>query len=268
MKSCIYECRVVHERFSPKSHRFRYGIFMFCLDLDEIDNLVKRIPFLSRNRFNLYSFHDRDHVENGSPNVREHLLGMLRARGVDRTVGRVLLVTNLRILGYVFNPVSFFYCFDETEDPLAVVAVVNNTYGETRSYVITHAGLDREGTFTSRQKKHFYISPFIQLDSELDLHVSTPSELLSVTIDDYIGEEKVLTAILEGERQPLTSYRLGWLTLKYPLLTAKVILAIHWEALQLWLKRVPFIRKKDHPELQHGAKRSGAVESRPAWRAE
>lgn len=264
MRSCLYECRVIHERFSPRPHRFRYGVFMFCLDLAEIDALVRRLPLLSRNRFNLYSFHDRDYVV-GESGVRESLVAQLRDHGVTRAVGRILLVTNLRILGYVFNPVSFFYCFDETGAPMAVVAVVNNTYGETRSYVIQHASTDEPAVFTSRQKKHFYISPFIPLDSELDLHVEVPAERLSVTIDDSMGTDRILTAVLEGERLPLTSGGLVWMTVKYPFMTAKVILAIHWEALRLWLERVPFIRKKDHPELQHGVKRSGVPRE---WRAE
>ncbi len=255
MRSCVYECAVSHERFSPKPHRFRYAAFMFCLDLDEIDDVVKRIPFLSRNRFNLYSFHDRDHISGASGGLRDDLRTLLDQNGIPEPVGRVLVLTNLRILGYVFNPVSFFYCFDESDHPLAVVAEVNNTYGERKCYVLGPTSIDTEGMFSGRRKKHFYISPFIPLDSDLQLRVGMPGEALSLTIDDYIGDELILKAAMDGVRKPLSTARLGWLTVLYPLMTVKVIAAIHWEAVRLWLKGIPYIRKRDHPELQ-----------KPAWK--
>lgn len=257
MRSCVYECRISHERFSPKAHRFRYRAFMFCLDLDEIDSLVRRIPFLGRNRFNLYSFHDRDHAGGTAGGLRDDLCELLARNSVSETPATILLLTNLRILGYVFNPVSFFYCFDAEGEPIAVVAEVNNTYGERKLYVLDRNERDGEGAFSGRRKKHFYISPFIALDSELHLRLPVPGEELSVTIDDFIEEDLVLTAKMEGIRRPLSSARLAWLTVWYPLMTLKVITAIHWEAARLWLKGVPYIRKRDHPELQ-----------KPAWRGE
>ena len=229
---------------------------MFCLDLDEIDDVVKGIPFLSRNRFNLYSFHDRDHISGASRGLRDDLRTLLDQNGIPEPLGRVLLLTNLRILGYVFNPVSFFYCFDESDQPLAVVAEVNNTYGERKCYVLGSDSVDTEEKFSGRRKKHFYISPFISLDSDLHLRIGIPDEALSVQIDDYIGDELVLTAEMAGVQTRLSAARLGWLTMLYPLMTVKVIAAIHWEALRLWLKGIPFIRKREHPDLQ-----------KPAWKS-
>jgi DUF1365 family protein len=229
---------------------------MFCLDLDEIDEVVKRIPFLSRNRFNLYSFHDHDHIAGSSGGLRDDLRTLLDQNGILEPVGKVLLLTNLRILGYVFNPVSFFYCFDESDHPLAVVAEVNNTYGERKCYVLGSDSIDAEEKFFGRRKKHFYISPFISLDSDLHLRIGMPGEALSLTIDDFIGDEMILTAAMSGSRTRLSTARLAWLTMIYPLMTVKVIAAIHWEALRLWLKGIPFIRKRDHPDLQ-----------KPAWKS-
>lgn len=242
MKSSLYECRIVHERFSPKRHRFAYRVFLFSLDLDEIDALVARIPWLSRNRFNVYSFHDRDHLE-----IRE----LLDAHGIARPA-RIQLLTNLRILGYVFNPVSFYFCFDEGGQPMAAVAEVNNTFGETRPYVIGPAELRGGRSFESRRRKDFYISPFVALDADLVLRLPVPEERLGFAIDDIEDGERVLTATMTGSRVPLTAGRLAWFALKYPLLTVGVIAAIHWEALRLWLKGVPFHRRKSNDERNAG----------------
>jgi hypothetical protein len=154
MSSALYECVIGHERYEPKAHRFVYRLFAFSLDLDEIDHVAAGIPFLSRNRFNLFSFYDRDHVD---------VLAVLRAHGVAQRPHRIQLITSLRILGYVFNPVSFYFCYDGEGVPFAAVAEVNNTFGETKAYVLD-AGHLREGrAFEMRQRKEFYISPFIEI---------------------------------------------------------------------------------------------------------
>lgn len=242
MTSALYECRIVHERFTPRRHRFAYRVFAFSLDLDEIDALVSRIPWLSRNRFNVYSFHDRDHLD-----VRE----LLRTHGIAQP-HRIQLITNLRILGYVFNPVSFYFCFDETGAPLAAVAEVNNTFGETKPYVIGASELRGGRTFESRRPKEFYISPFVALDADLRLRLAIPDEQLGFVITDLQDGQTILEAAMTGRRVPLTAGRLAWFAIKYPLLTLQVIAAIHWQALRLWLKGIPFHRKSDRPDLQKG----------------
>lgn len=252
MNSALYECRVVHERFSPVRRRFAYRVFSFCLDVDEIDDVALRNPLVSRNRFNLFSFYDRDHLDLGCGTLRENVIAFLRSGGVDAPVGRILLVTNLRILGYVFNPVSFYFCFDESGTPLAAIAEVNNTFGEMKLYLLDSSGLRNGSRFEGRQKKHFYISPFVALDSELDLRLTVPGERLRIAIIDYELNRRILNAVMSGERHALTATRLAWYSVKYPLLTLKIIGAIHWEALQLWLRNVPFFRKTDGKDLQQG----------------
>ncbi|MEO8382228.1 MAG: DUF1365 domain-containing protein [Acidobacteriota bacterium] len=245
-RSALYECRITHERFGARPHRFAYDVFAFALELDELDALAARIPWFSRNRFNLFSFHDRDHHD-----VEE----LLRGRGISAKPARVLLITNARILGYVFNPVSFYFCFDEAGQALAAVAEVNNTFGESKSYVMTQSDF-AEGRFDSTQRKYFYISPFIALDVDLRLRLAVPGERLGIVIDDLQDGRHLLRASMTGKRVPLTPARLAWFSIKYPLLTVKVIAAIHWQAVRLWLKGVPFLRKGDRPDLQRGHSRA------------
>jgi uncharacterized protein len=243
MRSSLYECVVRHERYEPKPHRFLYRIFTFCLDLSEIDTLTSRIPFISRNRFNIFSFYDRDHAD---------LNAVLLDRGVSRRPHRVELVTSLRFLGYVFNPVSFYFCYDEDNRPFAAVAEVNNTFGETKLYVLEAARTGDRTTFISRQPKEFYISPFVDLDVDLLIRLASPSARLALSVTDMRGDSALLKATMTGRRVPLTSIQLGWFAVKYPFLTLKVFAAIHWEAFRLWAKGIAFHRKGERPELQRG----------------
>jgi len=176
---------------------------------------------------------------------------LLRNHGIEERPDRVLLITSLRILGYVFNPVSFFYCFDRSGRPLAVVAEVSNTFRETKPFVITGEAF-ADGRFESTRRKLFYISPFIELDVDLHLRLALPTERLGIVIDDVQDGRRILHASMIGKRVPLTAARLAWFALKYPLVTVKVMAAIYWQALRLWLKGVPFFRKDESTHLQQG----------------
>jgi DUF1365 family protein len=262
MNSCLYECQVMHARFSPRPHRFLYRIFLFALDLDELDALHRRVPLFSAGRPNIYSFRDRDFLPTGeclhnsphtekchllndtSLSLKQRVVAHLAARGVDLADGRVVLVALPRVAGYLFNPVSFYFCYDRAGAPVAALAEVTNTFKEMKPYFL---GPDTQaaarGEFRIRVPKHFYVSPYSDVDVDFDFTLRTPGDRLSIQIDDYVAGERTLTSVLTGARRELTGARLAWFTLKYPLLTLRVISLIHWHALLLWLKRVPWFAK-------------------------
>lgn len=187
-------------------------------------------------------------VETGS--LKSRVLTFLSLRGVDLGPGgRVELVTLPRVFGYLFNPVSFYYCYDTTGTCVASIAEVTNTFREMKPYFIGPenrsfgASGNTSPAFHLRIPKHFYVSPFSDIDVAFDFHLRAPGKNLSVQIDDYVGEQRTLTSTLTGPARPLTDTRLAWFTLKYPLITLKIIGLIHWHALCLYLKKIPWFPK-------------------------
>jgi len=250
MNSCMYECRVMHQRMKPKLHRFEYPLFMFYLDLDEIDVLSKRLRLLSRNRFNFFSFRDADHIRVKSSQVKQDLASYLHTQGVELGNGRAYLLTHLRIFGYVFNPVSFYFCFDETGKPLCAVPEVRNTFGEMKLFFAGTEHWMGNRYFLKREPKYFYVSPFFDLDVEFEFRLPVPDERLAIQVDDVMTGEKIFFSTLQGTRVPLTDRKLLFFLLKYPLLTFFVVFWIHWQAFLLYLRKIPYRRKGDNPELQ------------------
>ncbi len=249
--SAIYQCKVMHHRLTPKEHHFNYSVFYLWLDLDELDELAAGLTLFSRNRFNVFSFFDGDHLDMGKGTVRENLLEWIRLQGMSvESIARVRLLAFPRVFGYGFNPVSFFYCFDAQEQPVCVVAQVTNTFREQKPYLLRE--MDEAGRFRLVTPKHFYVSPFTALDLNFDFKLPVPGEKLEIHIDDLEGDRRLLLSALTGDRRPLTDGRLLWYALKYPLLTLKVIFLIHWHAFLLWMRRIPLHRKASHPQLQRG----------------
>lgn len=248
----------MHARFAPKAHRFAYRIFLFAIDLDELDALHRRLRLFSLGKRNLYSLREGDFLPTDEPlhnraegaaapaatgaSLKERVTAHLAGRGIDIAGGRVLLVTLPRVLGYTFNPVSFYFCYDRAGEPVAAIAEVTNTFREMKPYTLGPE-TRRDGLFSNRVPKHFYVSPFSDVDVRFDFQLRVPGELLSVQIDDYTEGRRTLTSTLVGTRRPLTDAGLAWFTLKYPLITLKVIGLIHWHALRLWWKSVPWFPK-------------------------
>jgi DUF1365 family protein len=268
MNSCLYECDLLHARFSPRAHRFAYRIFLFAIDLDELDRLHCSLRLFSSDKRNLYSFRDGDflptdsHRHNatapGGPateprasgaSLKDRVIAFLAGHGTDLRGGRILLVTLPRVLGYLFNPVSFYFCYDRTGAPAAAICEVTNTFREVKPYLLD-ASTHTRGGFRLRVPKHFYVSPYSDVDVAFDFHLRPPGQQLSVQIDDYAGSDRTLTSVLRGTRHALSDRQLAWFTVKYPLLTLRVIALIHWHALRLWLKRVPWFAKAARPAEQ------------------
>lgn len=246
--NALYECTVAHCRLKPKRHAFSYRVFMFSVDLDELPGI--RCLGFSHNRFNLFSIDDRDHVDLGkSGGIRPNLTVWLEQQGIAVPAdARIRLVTFPRVLGYGFNPVSFYYITAADGAPLLSVAEVTNTFREMKLFPVD--GADAEGLWQRRIAKNFYVSPFSDPGDEFDFKLGPPGEQWRVNIDDLSHGERMLVSSVRGDRRDLTAARLGWYALKYPLLSLKIIGLIHWHALLLWMRRVPFFRKTDRPEAQ------------------
>ena len=253
LRSCLYDCEVMHHRLEPKEHHFRYRIFMFALDLDEIDKVAANVLGFARNRRSLYEFRDRDHLtlpelgDRGT--LKDHLIAWLAKHRIHLPENsRITLVTLPRVFGYIFNPVSFYFCYDEAGVPLCAVVQVGNTFRELKPYLLGEPAAP--GFFRLIAPKHFYVSPFSDLDVSFDFKLKVPTEQLDIHIDDRVGDRRLLLSAVTGRRIPLTTLRLAWLTVKYPFITLKVIFLIHWHAGLLWLKRLPWHRKTANADLQ------------------
>ena len=245
----LYECEVMHCRLKPKRHAFNYRVFMFCVNLDDLPALGRRLFGFSHNRFNLFSIDDCDHVDSGLIGIRANLTSWLATQGmVCPDDAQIHLVTFPRVLGYGFNPVSFYYIDSKSGTPLACVAEVVNTFREMKLFLIETAGADE--IWHRRVAKNFYVSPFSDPALEFDFKLGRPAEKWRVNIDDYDAGERILLSAVHGEQRKLTSARLIGYAIKYPLLSLKIIGLIHWQALLLWLKRVPYFRKSARPEVQ------------------
>lgn len=235
MSSALYTGSVVHHRFQPKAHRLRYGVFCLNLDLDELGNLNKSLHLFGHNRFALFSFHDADHGELGKGvSLRAWVDNHVRASGHTTEGLKVEILCYPRILGYVFNPLTVYYCRNAAGELICVLYEVCNTFHERHTYVISCAN----GNEAVRHScdKAFYVSPFMPMDCRYHFHITAPQERVAVHITQTDARGKVLYAGFEGARRPLTDAGLLKVLLRYPLMTLKVTLAIHYEAVRLLLK--------------------------------
>jgi DUF1365 family protein len=254
MNSCLYRARVMHHRLEPKKHRFHYDVFMFYLDLDEIASLTGRLRLMSRNAFNLFSFKDSEHLQlprenpDRTKDIKSHIHTYLSENGIE-IPAKIMLLTNLSVLGYNFNPVSFYFCFRSDGSQLCAIAEVGNTFGEQKPFLLT-ANTLRENTFRKRVIKYFYVSPFFNHDTCFDFNLETPGESLNIRIDDFEAEKRVFISTLTGKKAQLTDKNLLLFFFSFPFLTLRIISLIHWHALKLWIKKIPFRRKGEHVEMQ------------------
>jgi DUF1365 family protein len=233
----IYWGRIMHNRFSPKRHFFTYPIFIFSMDLDEIGARDRRLRLFGHNRFSLYALRDRDHLGDPSAGIKANVLALLRERGFAGSVEKIFMVTQLRVLGYVFNPVTFFYCYSSGK-PVAYVAEVNNTFHQRHCYAFFGPGV--EAGFTDfRAEKVFYVSPFMEMDMEYHFRFNALGRKLGVFIDDYRDGKPVLKTCITGDWTPMGDWGLLKSFLRIPFMSAWIIAWIHWQALKIWFKKIP-----------------------------
>lgn len=242
-ESCLYEGQVYHRRRRPKEHVLRYSVFTLLLDLSELSVLSKSLRFFSHNRFNLFSFYDKDFGENASEDLTEYLTRKLAEANLDVAPSRVLLSCYPRILGFVFNPLSLFYCLDSQGRCYAVVHEVHNTFGERHAYVlpVTHTKNSTEWIVQNADKELF-VSPFAHMNMSYQFRLNQPEETQVIVIRASDNDNVVITASYTAKRKMLTAAQLFRQFLRFPFQTYKVVLGIHWEALRLYIKGVPWFK--------------------------
>ncbi len=239
--SRIYLGQVIHTRFKPKKHYFKYKVFSLLIDLDEINIINNNLNFFSYNRFNLISFFDKDHGNRDGSNVKEWVKENLIKKNIKFQNIRVEILCYPRILGYVFNPLSILYVYNEKNALISIFYEVKNTFGEQHTYIFETKD---QKIIKNKCDKKFYVSPFINMECEYNFSVTKPGESISVIINQYDREGKLLFASQEGKSQDLTSKNLILNYLRHPLMSFKVIVAIHYEAFKLWFKKVKLVKKK------------------------
>ena len=247
MKSAIYFGQVRHRRMAPVVHEFSFRMFMMYLDLAELPRLFQDRWFWSARRPALARFRREDHL--GAPEVP--LDQAVRDLVADKTGrqprGPIRLLTQLSYFGYVFNPVSFYYCYNEDDNVLeTIVAEVNNTpWGERHCYVLpqsmNHGTDERKHYFPA---KEMHVSPFMQMDVDYDWRFNTPGEQLTTHMENARKGRKIFDATMVLQRKEISAGSLAGVLIRFPLMTLKIIAAIHWQALKLWLKGAPV---HDHP---------------------
>lgn len=244
----LYPSRVMHRRLVAPFYRFVYRLFYLLLDVDRIDELHARLRGFSRNRFNLVSFHDRDHGDGAPGALRAWAERLLAADGVRLDGGRIRLLCLPRILGFAFNPIAIWYCEHRDGSLRAVIAEVRNTFGEKHCYLLASGGRPMTYEGPHEKDKCFHVSPFLDLVGRYRFRFSEPGAVVRVLIHETREAVPILDATLAGERRALTDGALLRQVALMPWMTLKVVAGIHWEALKIWLRGGKFHRKPEPPE--------------------
>ena len=251
MHSALYTGWVDHRRCAPRPHAFRYPLFMVWLDLAELGSAFRGRWLWGIERRTVAAFWRADHLGDPQRPLDHCVRDLVEDETGKRPRGPIRLLTHLRYLGYCFNPVSFYYCYDQADREIeAVVAEVNNTpWGEQHCYVLAGAAAVRgSGIRHYRTDKKMHVSPFMPMNVQYDWRLTAPAAQLAVHMrctQQADGLAKPLfEATLALHRRPLSGRSLAVTLLRFPWMTARVVSAIHWQALRLWLKRVPLF---DHP---------------------
>jgi len=255
MKSCLYVGQVRHRRFTPRTHQFSYKLFLMYLDLSELPSVFDRFWLWSIEKANIASFRRKDHLGDRKLSLDTSVRNHIEKETGCRPQGPIRLLTHLSYLGFRFNPVSMYYCYDKVDHHIEfIVAEVNNTpWGEQYCYVLDSTNNlpanDNSDNSLHRyhENKRFHVSPFMPMDMQYDWRFSTPGNVLSIHMENHQHDKKVFDATLKLKKREITSYNLAMALIQFPMITMKIVLAIYYQALLLWLKRIPFV---NHPEVE------------------
>ena len=240
MNSCIYNGEVTHTRFKPVRHFLKYKTFSLLIDLDEINLLDKSIGIFSHNKFNIFSFYDKDHGDRDGGNLKDWVISNLKKFQIKENITNIKVLCYPRILGYVFNPLSIFYCY-EKDKLVAIFYEVKNTFNEQHTYIFK---IKNNEEIIQKCRKKFYVSPFMDMETFYNFKLLNPNDKLSVFIKQTDADGTILTATQTGDKKEFSFKQLAINFIKYPLMTIKIISSIHYEALLLW-KKGAIYRKRD-----------------------
>ena len=240
MNSCIYNGEVTHTRFKPVRHFLKYKTFSLLIDLDEINLLDKSIGIFSHNKFNIFSFYDKDHGDRDGGNLKDWVISNLKKFQIKENITNIKVLCYPRILGYVFNPLSIFYCY-EKDKLVAIFYEVKNTFNEQHTYIFK---IKNNEEIIQKCRKKFYVSPFMDMETFYNFKLINPNDKLSVFIKQTDADGTILTATQTGDKKEFSFKQLAINFIKYPLMTIKIISSIHYEALLLW-KKGAIYRKRE-----------------------
>ncbi|HET7888750.1 MAG TPA: DUF1365 domain-containing protein [Bradyrhizobium sp.] len=249
----LYVGKVMHARLKPIGHRFTYRVMSLLLDLGRLEAADRQSRLFGVNRPALYSFHEADHGDRDGSSLRLYAERRAYEHGIDIRGGRVLLLCYPRLFGYTFNPLSVYFCYFANGELALLIYEVRNTFGDSHAYVLpVRSGDLSRGRLRQTQDKRFYVSPFVEMAMRYLFRVALPSDDVKLRIIETDSEGPVLAATFTGRRRNLTSKELLRSFVSLPFVTFKVIVAIHWEALRLWLKGVQLVPRHADQSLAAG----------------
>ena len=253
MDSCIYEGTIRHRRFTPVENVFQYRMFMLYLDLSELNYVFDLHPLWSVEKSNVAYFRRKDHLGDAQVTLSESVRNHVEDQSGKRPMGPIRLLTHLSYFGYRFNPVSFYYCFDASDQYVeTVVAEINNTpWGEQHAYVLSdvmNEGSENKKRF--RFDKIFHVSPFMSMNHSYDWRFTAPGDGLAIQMDNWEDHKHMFDATLVMKKKAITRWALTRVLMQYPFMTLQLTGAIHWQAFRLWCKKAPFYSHPKHTEIK------------------
>ncbi len=248
MRSALYTGHVMHDRREPKRNRFKYGIYFLYADLAELEELDASLERFGHNHRALVSFYDADHGPRDGTALRPWIDELLGRAGVDLAGGHVAILCFPRVMGFKFYPVSFWYCFHEDGSLRAVLAEVQNTFGDHHNYLLHDHGKPMDWGARPEVTKVFHVSPFIEMDARYEFHFTEPGDSLAASIYDYVKGPLLLVAAVAVHREELTDQALSRAVRRYGPMSARAFVLIHLQALKIVAKRIRYVPRTPPPK--------------------